>query len=116
MSHSNLKLGERGRGLVPSFPTKCIIFCSSDPNSGLTQNRTGGVREIPGPRWYPGTAGSTGPAPRRTPGSPSAPHLCSGYGCWDHYHESDTLLHSLQVLAALLVSPVTQDIICDVGM
>ncbi|KAM4848482.1 glutamine-dependent NAD(+) synthetase isoform X3 [Urocitellus parryii] len=39
-----------------------------------------------------------------------------GYGCWDHYYESDTLLHSLQVLAALLVSPVTQDIICDVGM
>ncbi|KAF7459580.1 glutamine-dependent NAD(+) synthetase [Marmota monax] len=39
-----------------------------------------------------------------------------GYGCWDHYYESDTLLHSLQVLAALLASPVTQDIICDVGM
>ncbi|XP_045153218.1 glutamine-dependent NAD(+) synthetase isoform X2 [Echinops telfairi] len=39
-----------------------------------------------------------------------------GYGCWDHYYESDTLLHSFQVLAALLASPVTQDIICDVGM
>ncbi|XP_063500847.1 glutamine-dependent NAD(+) synthetase isoform X3 [Symphalangus syndactylus] len=39
-----------------------------------------------------------------------------GYGCWDHYYESDTLLHSFQVLAALLESPVTQDIICDVGM
>ncbi|KAM8814053.1 glutamine-dependent NAD(+) synthetase isoform 2-T2 [Rhynchonycteris naso] len=39
-----------------------------------------------------------------------------GYGCWDHYYESDTLLHSFQVLAALLDSPVTQDIICDVGM
>ncbi|CAK6449854.1 unnamed protein product [Pipistrellus nathusii] len=39
-----------------------------------------------------------------------------GYGCWDHYYESDTLLHSLQVLAALLEAPVTQDIICDVGM
>nr|XP_035923653.1 glutamine-dependent NAD(+) synthetase isoform X2 [Halichoerus grypus] len=39
-----------------------------------------------------------------------------GYGCWDHYYESDTLLHSLQVLAALLESPVTQDIICDVGL
>lgn len=46
----------------------------------------------------------------------AAPSLCSGYGCWDHYYESDTLLHSLQVLAALLESPVTQDIICDVGM
>ncbi|XP_022362428.1 glutamine-dependent NAD(+) synthetase isoform X2 [Enhydra lutris kenyoni] len=39
-----------------------------------------------------------------------------GYGCWDHHYESDTLLHSLQVLAALLESPVTRDIICDVGM
>ncbi|XP_054580848.1 glutamine-dependent NAD(+) synthetase [Eptesicus fuscus] len=39
-----------------------------------------------------------------------------GYGCWDHYYESDTLLHSLQVLAALLEAPVTQDILCDVGM
>ncbi|XP_054999963.1 glutamine-dependent NAD(+) synthetase isoform X2 [Sorex araneus] len=39
-----------------------------------------------------------------------------GYGCWDHYYESDTLLHSFQVLAALLEAPVTQDIICDVGM
>lgn len=45
-----------------------------------------------------------------------APSLFSGYGCWDHYHESDTLLHSLQVLAALLDTPATQDIICDVGM
>ncbi|KAF7251743.1 Glutamine-dependent NAD(+) synthetase [Varanus komodoensis] len=39
-----------------------------------------------------------------------------GYGCADHYYESDTLLHSFQVLAKLLESPVTQDIICDVGM
>uniref|UniRef100_A0A8B9TVQ9 Glutamine-dependent NAD(+) synthetase n=1 Tax=Anas platyrhynchos TaxID=8839 RepID=A0A8B9TVQ9_ANAPL len=39
-----------------------------------------------------------------------------GYGCSDHYYESDTLLHSFQVLAKLLESPVTQDIICDVGM
>ncbi|XP_049748748.1 glutamine-dependent NAD(+) synthetase isoform X2 [Elephas maximus indicus] len=49
-------------------------------------------------------------------GSPVVLCPCSGYGCWDHYYESDTLLHSLQVLAALLESPVTQDIICDVGM
>uniref|UniRef100_A0A667WP74 Glutamine-dependent NAD(+) synthetase n=1 Tax=Myripristis murdjan TaxID=586833 RepID=A0A667WP74_9TELE len=40
----------------------------------------------------------------------------SGYGCADHFYESDTLLHSLQVLKKLLESPVTQDIICDVGM
>ncbi|XP_078004646.1 glutamine-dependent NAD(+) synthetase isoform X4 [Phascolarctos cinereus] len=39
-----------------------------------------------------------------------------GYGCWDHYFESDTILHSYQVLAQLLVAPVTQNIICDVGM
>ncbi|XP_019375000.1 PREDICTED: glutamine-dependent NAD(+) synthetase isoform X3 [Gavialis gangeticus] len=39
-----------------------------------------------------------------------------GYGCSDHYYESDTLLHSFQVLAKLLESPAVQDIICDVGM
>ncbi|XP_072321147.1 glutamine-dependent NAD(+) synthetase-like [Eucyclogobius newberryi] len=39
-----------------------------------------------------------------------------GYGCADHYYESDTLLHSFEVLRKLLESPVTQDIICDVGM
>uniref|UniRef100_A0A3Q4GF27 Glutamine-dependent NAD(+) synthetase n=1 Tax=Neolamprologus brichardi TaxID=32507 RepID=A0A3Q4GF27_NEOBR len=39
-----------------------------------------------------------------------------GYGCADHFYESDTLLHSFQVLRNLLESPVTQDIICDVGM
>uniref|UniRef100_A0A4W3JFF1 Glutamine-dependent NAD(+) synthetase n=1 Tax=Callorhinchus milii TaxID=7868 RepID=A0A4W3JFF1_CALMI len=42
--------------------------------------------------------------------------LYDGYGCSDHYFESDTLLHSFQVLAELLASPITQDIICDVGM
>lgn len=40
----------------------------------------------------------------------------SGYGCADHFYESDTLLHSFQVLRMLLESPITQDIICDVGM
>ncbi|XP_078405629.1 glutamine-dependent NAD(+) synthetase isoform X4 [Cetorhinus maximus] len=39
-----------------------------------------------------------------------------GYGCADHYLESDTILHSFQMLAELLISPVTEDIICDVGM
>nr|XP_054491494.1 glutamine-dependent NAD(+) synthetase isoform X4 [Agelaius phoeniceus] len=39
-----------------------------------------------------------------------------GYGCSDHFYESDTLLHSFQVLEKLLESPTTQDIICDVGM
>lgn len=42
--------------------------------------------------------------------------LASGYGCADHFYESDTLLHSFQVLKKLLESPVTEDIICDVGM
>uniref|UniRef100_A0A7N6A511 Glutamine-dependent NAD(+) synthetase n=1 Tax=Anabas testudineus TaxID=64144 RepID=A0A7N6A511_ANATE len=39
-----------------------------------------------------------------------------GYGCADHFYESDTLLHSFQVLRMLLESPITQDIICDVGI
>uniref|UniRef100_A0A8P4GBG8 Glutamine-dependent NAD(+) synthetase n=1 Tax=Dicentrarchus labrax TaxID=13489 RepID=A0A8P4GBG8_DICLA len=39
-----------------------------------------------------------------------------GYGCADHFYESDTLLHSFQALRKLLESPITQDIICDVGI
>ncbi|OCT83757.1 glutamine-dependent NAD(+) synthetase [Xenopus laevis] len=39
-----------------------------------------------------------------------------GYGCSDHFYESDTILHSFQVLAKLLESPETTDIVCDVGM
>ncbi|CAL1604529.1 unnamed protein product [Knipowitschia caucasica] len=39
-----------------------------------------------------------------------------GYGCADHYFESDTLLHSFEVLQKLLESAMTKDIICDVGM
>uniref|UniRef100_H3B705 Glutamine-dependent NAD(+) synthetase n=1 Tax=Latimeria chalumnae TaxID=7897 RepID=H3B705_LATCH len=39
-----------------------------------------------------------------------------GFGCADHFYESDTFLHSFQVLAKLLTSPITEDIICDVGM
>lgn len=42
--------------------------------------------------------------------------LCRGYGCADHFQESDTLLHSWQVLAELLQAKETQDIVCDVGM
>ncbi|KAJ7985800.1 hypothetical protein DPEC_G00344230 [Dallia pectoralis] len=44
------------------------------------------------------------------------PEIASGYGCADHFYESDTLLHCFQVLRKLLESPVTQDIICDVGI
>ncbi|CAH1799871.1 unnamed protein product [Owenia fusiformis] len=39
-----------------------------------------------------------------------------GYGCSDHFYESDTFLHSMQVLACLIQSPQCQDILCDVGM
>ncbi|KAL5010219.1 hypothetical protein ScPMuIL_012524 [Solemya velum] len=40
----------------------------------------------------------------------------SGYGCNDHFLESDTYLHSWQVMAQLIVNPACQDIICDIGM
>lgn len=39
-----------------------------------------------------------------------------GYGCEDHFYEEDTTLHSFQALACLLKSPVTDNIVCDVGM
>ncbi|KAH3725768.1 glutamine-dependent NAD(+) synthetase-like [Dreissena polymorpha] len=39
-----------------------------------------------------------------------------GYGCADHFHESDTFLHCWQVLAELIHAPECQDIIADVGM
>jgi len=40
----------------------------------------------------------------------------SGYGCGDHFYENDTYLHSWQVMAMLLQSPDTRDVLCDVGM
>ncbi|CAG5074280.1 Similar to Nadsyn: Glutamine-dependent NAD() synthetase (Drosophila melanogaster) [Cotesia congregata] len=47
----------------------------------------------------------------------SGPELeISGYNCEDHFFESDTRLHSWQVLATLLASSVCQDMIIDVGM
>ena len=39
-----------------------------------------------------------------------------GYGCYDHFLESDTELHSWQVLAEILQSNLTDGILCDVGM
>ncbi|PKI85565.1 NAD(+) synthase (glutamine-hydrolyzing) [Malassezia vespertilionis] len=39
-----------------------------------------------------------------------------GYGCYDHFLEQDTELHSWQVLAELLSSDLTDGILCDVGM
>lgn len=39
-----------------------------------------------------------------------------GYGCGDHFLESDTFLHSWQVLAELLSNRDNMDIMCDIGM
>ncbi|TFY83189.1 hypothetical protein EWM64_g827 [Hericium alpestre] len=39
-----------------------------------------------------------------------------GYGCLDHFLEGDTILHSWEVLAKILVSDEVTDIICDIGM
>ncbi|SPO27707.1 probable QNS1 - Glutamine-dependent NAD Synthetase [Ustilago trichophora] len=39
-----------------------------------------------------------------------------GYGCFDHFLEPDTVLHSWQVLAEILSSDATHGILCDVGM
>ena len=39
-----------------------------------------------------------------------------GYGCGDHFLESDTILLCLESLANLLQDPITNDIICDIGM
>ncbi|KAK9303388.1 hypothetical protein QLX08_004883 [Tetragonisca angustula] len=47
----------------------------------------------------------------------SGPELeISGYSCEDHFYESDTLLHSWEVIATILKSPVTEDMLIDVGM
>lgn len=40
----------------------------------------------------------------------------SGYGCEDHFHEIDTFQHSAQILADLLRSGVTDNILCDIGL
>ncbi|CAG5125956.1 unnamed protein product, partial [Candidula unifasciata] len=40
----------------------------------------------------------------------------SGYSCSDHFFESDTFLHSWEVLARIIANPDCQDILCDVGM
>ncbi|GBN76726.1 putative glutamine-dependent NAD(+) synthetase [Araneus ventricosus] len=40
----------------------------------------------------------------------------TGYSCGDHFYESDTLLHTWEVLAKLLQDPICKDMIIDVGM
>ncbi|KAF8518931.1 hypothetical protein BU17DRAFT_75991 [Hysterangium stoloniferum] len=42
--------------------------------------------------------------------------ITSGYGCFDHFLEGDTVLHSWQVLARLLAAEEIMGIMCDVGM
>lgn len=39
-----------------------------------------------------------------------------GYSCEDHFHESDTFLHSWEVLLDLLTAPACKEILIDVGM
>ncbi|KAK4886603.1 hypothetical protein RN001_002874 [Aquatica leii] len=39
-----------------------------------------------------------------------------GYSCEDHFYESDTFLHSWEVLLDLLASPICRDMLIDVGM
>ncbi|KAB0799157.1 hypothetical protein PPYR_07037 [Photinus pyralis] len=39
-----------------------------------------------------------------------------GYSCEDHFYESDTFLHSWEVLLELLTAPLCKDILIDVGM
>jgi NAD+ synthase (glutamine-hydrolysing) len=40
----------------------------------------------------------------------------TGYGCLDHFLESDTLLHSWESLSEILVHAECQDILLDIGM
>ena len=40
----------------------------------------------------------------------------TGYGCLDHFLESDTFLHSWEMLARIMSHPDCQDIVVDVGM
>ena len=39
-----------------------------------------------------------------------------GYGCEDHFLELDTVNHSWEMLASILTSDATNDIICSIGM
>ncbi|KAI8982532.1 hypothetical protein BDB01DRAFT_744138 [Pilobolus umbonatus] len=40
----------------------------------------------------------------------------TGYGCYDHFLEGDTYLHSWEVLAEILKSDEAKDMILDIGM
>nr|CAG8545687.1 9640_t:CDS:10 [Entrophospora candida] len=40
----------------------------------------------------------------------------TGYGCYDHFLEGDTYLHSWEILAKILVHEYSQNILLDIGM
>lgn len=40
----------------------------------------------------------------------------TGYSCEDHFHEPDTYLHSWEVLLEIMMSPICDNILVDVGM
>ena len=40
----------------------------------------------------------------------------TGYGCEDHFFEIDTFTHSWEIMAKILDSDLTDDILCDIGM
>ncbi|KAI9706556.1 MAG: glutamine-dependent NAD(+) synthetase [Candelina mexicana] len=40
----------------------------------------------------------------------------TGYGCFDHFLEGDTYLHSWEMMAKIIDHPDCQDIVCDIGM
>ncbi|ENN82260.1 hypothetical protein YQE_01365, partial [Dendroctonus ponderosae] len=42
--------------------------------------------------------------------------MLNGYNCQDHFYESDTYLHSWEVLAELLSAPLCKDMLIDVGI
>ena len=39
-----------------------------------------------------------------------------GYGCYDHFKEYDTINHSWEIVAEIIKSGITQDILVDLGM
>lgn len=41
---------------------------------------------------------------------------CISYGCEDHFFEIDTYLHSWESIAELLTGPLTDGILCDIGL
>lgn len=40
----------------------------------------------------------------------------SGYSCEDHFHESDTYLHSWEAFLEILTAPLCKDMLIDIGM